>query len=75
MNKIEICQKVLEEQTAIKITVTSVNKEGKKKNRKVLLDLFTCGKIINIYNKVNNENKIKLTNAPWQVLLNIAYKY
>lgn len=75
MNKIEICQKVVEEKQAIKINMVSTNKEGKKKNRKVLLDLFTASKIINIYNQVKVETKEQLEKAAWVALFNLAYKY
>lgn len=68
--KIEICQRIVKNKQFEKITVQ--NKHGK--NKKVILDMFTASKIVNIYNQVKPDNKRKMESQKWQTLLTIAHK-
>ena len=70
MNKIEICQRIVKNKQFEKITVQ--NKHGK--NKKVVLDMFTASKIVNIYNQVEPGLQKKMESLKWQTLLTSAFK-
>jgi len=66
--KIDIIKQVVEEHQYTKVTV----KIGQK-SKKILLDASTANRLLQIFNKLSDENKLKFERQNWLNLTNIAW--
>lgn len=70
LSKMEILRKIVAEKQAMKVTET-IN----GKNRKILVDGFSASAIVQVYDALNDENKIKFSNLNVSKMAAIAFKF
>ncbi len=68
MTKLEILNDIINNHNAQKITVSMAGK-----NRKVLIDAFTAGIVLTVYNALSEEGKAKLMSWDWLSIANFCH--